>query len=43
MKKKKKIIIALICGSSIVMIAVAMEILIAVLMIFDFFGTKLSK
>ncbi len=43
MKKKKKIIIALIGGSSIVMIAVAMAILIAVLMIFDFFGTKLSK
>ena len=43
MKQKKKIIIALIGGSSIVMIAVAMAILIAVLMIFDFFGTKLSK
>ena len=43
MKKKKKIIIALIGGSSIVMIAVAMAILIAILMIFDFFGTKLSK
>ena len=42
-KSKKKIIWSIIGGSSILSIAVAMAILIAVLMIFDFFGTKLTK
>ena len=41
--KGKKIIWSIIGGSSILTIAVAMAILIAVLMIFDFFGTKLTK
>lgn len=42
-KKGKKIIMSIIGGSTILSIAVAMAILIAVLMIFDFFGTKLTK
>ena len=43
MKKKKSKIIAIIGGSTTIMIAVAMVILIAVLMIFDFFGSNLTK
>ena len=43
MKKKKNKIIAIIGGSTTIMIAVAMVILIAVLMIFDFFGSNLTK
>lgn len=42
-KKKKNIILAIIGGSSILTIACAMVILICVLMIFDFFGAKLTK
>ena len=42
-KKGKKIILSIIGGSSILTIAIAMAILISVLMIFDFFGTKLTK
>lgn len=41
--KKKKIILSIIGGSSILSIAVFMAILISILMIFDFFGTKLTK
>ena len=43
MKKKKNIIIKIIGGSTIIMTVVAMTILIAVLMIFDFFGSNLTK
>ena len=42
-KKSKKVIWSIIGGSTILSTAVAMAILIAVLMIFDFFGTKLTK
>lgn len=42
-KKKKNIFLKIIGGSSILSIAFAMVILICVLMIFDFFGTKLTK
>lgn len=42
-KKKKNIFLKIIGGSSILSIALAMVILICVLMIFDFFGTKLTK
>lgn len=42
-KKKKNIILAIIGGSSILTIAFCMVILICVLMIFDFFGAKLTK
>lgn len=42
-KKSKKLIWSIIGGSTILSTAVAMAILIAVLMIFDFFGTKLTK
>ena len=41
--KNKNIILKVIGGSSILTIAFAMVILICVLMIFDFFGTKLTK
>ena len=42
-KKKKSLILKIIGGSTILTIACAMVILICVLMIFDFFGTKLTK
>ena len=42
-KKKKNIFLKIVGGSSILSIAFAMVILICVLMIFDFFGTKLTK
>lgn len=42
-KKKKNIILKIIGGSTILSVAFAMVILICVLMIFDFFGTKLTK
>lgn len=42
-KKKKNIFLKIICGSSILSIVFAMVILICVLMIFDFFGTKITK
>lgn len=42
-KKKKNIILTIIGGSSILTIAFCMVILICVLMIFDFFGAKLTK
>lgn len=42
-KKKKNIFLKIIGGSSILSITFAMVILICVLMIFDFFGTKLTK
>lgn len=42
-KKKKSKILKIIGSSSILSIAFAMVILICVLMIFDFFGTKLTK
>ena len=42
-KKKKNIILAIIGGSSILTVAFCMVILICVLMIFDFFGAKLTK
>lgn len=41
--KKKNIILKIIGGSTILSVAFAMVILICVLMIFDFFGTKLTK
>ena len=43
MKKRKNIIIKIIGDSTIIMTVVAMKILIAVLMIFDFFGSNLTK
>lgn len=42
-KKKKNIILAIIGGSSILTIVFVMVILICILMLFDFFGTKLTK
>lgn len=42
-KKKKNFFLKIIGASSILSIAFAMAILICVLMIFDFFGTKLTK
>lgn len=42
-KKKKNLFLKIIGSSSILTIAFAMVILICVLMIFDFFGTKLTK
>lgn len=42
-KKKKNLFFKIIGSSSILSIAFAMVILICVLMIFDFFGTKLTK
>ena len=42
-KKKKNVFLKIIGGSTILSIAFAMVILICVLMIFDFFGTKLTK
>lgn len=42
-KKKKNIFLKIIGGSSILSIVFAMVILICVLMIFDFFGTKITK
>ena len=42
-KKKKSLILKIIGGSTILTVACAMVILICVLMIFDFFGTKLTK
>ena len=42
-KKKKNIILTIIGGSSILTVAFCMVILICVLMIFDFFGAKLTK
>lgn len=42
-KKKKNILLKVIGASSILSISFAMVILICVLMIFDFFGTKLTK
>ena len=42
-KKKKNLFLKIIGGSSILSIAFAMIILICVLMIFDFFGTKITK
>lgn len=42
-KKKKNIILKVIGGSSILTIAFVMVILICVLMLFDFFGAKLTK
>lgn len=42
-KKKKNLIIKIVGGSSVLTIAFAMVILICVLMIFDFFGAKLTK
>lgn len=42
-KKKKNILLKIIGGSSILTVAFAMIILICVLMIFDFFGTNLTK
>lgn len=42
-KKKKNIFLKIIGSSSILSIAAAMVVLICVLMIFDFFGTKLTK
>ena len=41
--KKKNIILKIIGGSTILTIAFVMVILICVLMIFDFFGAKLTK
>ena len=41
--KKKNIILKIIGGSTILSVTFAMVILICVLMIFDFFGTKLTK
>lgn len=43
MKKKKNIFLKIIGGSTILSIAFAMVILICILMIFDFFGAKLTK
>lgn len=42
-KKKKNLLLKIIGGSSILTIASVMVILICVLMIFDFFGAKLTK
>ena len=42
-KKNKNLLFKIIGGSSILSIAFAMVILICVLMIFDFFGTKITK
>lgn len=42
-KKKKSTLLKIIGGSSILSVAFAMVILICVLMIFDFFGTNLTK
>ena len=42
-KKNKNLFFKIIGGSSILSIAFAMVILICVLMIFDFFGTKITK
>ena len=42
-KKKKNIILKIIGGSTILSVAFALVILICVLMIFDFFGTKLTE
>lgn len=43
MKKRKNIILKLVCGSSVFIVIIFVILLICVLMIFDFFGTSLTK
>lgn len=42
-KKKKNILIKVICGSSVLFIGCILVVLCCVLMLFDFFGAKLTK